>query len=152
MIRSELPSRAAVLAFVAAVSAPAAAHGQANRWERTVATQLQRAVTTLHPKGFERARLTRRGPLNAEESESFPVTLEAGRSYSVIGVCDDDCTGLGLVLSTPTGSELVADQTGDNVPGVEFTPREATSYRIRVIMVGCRLNPCWYGVAIVEKR
>jgi hypothetical protein len=152
MISSRLLYRAAVLALAAAVIVSAAAHGQTNRWERTVATQLQRAVTTLRPKGFERARLTRRGPLNVEESESFPVTLEAGRSYSVVGVCDDDCTGLGLVLSNAAGSELAADQTGANVPVMEFTAREATSYRIRVIMARCQMNPCWYGVALVEKR
>jgi len=147
-----LSTRAAAIILIAALTAPPPAAAQANRWERTVTTQLQRAVTTLRPKGFEWARLTRRGSLNIEESASFAVTLEAGRSYSVIGACDDDCGGLGLVLANAVGSELAASQTGDNVPVLEFTAPIAQAYRIRVIMTECRVNPCWYGVALVEKR
>ncbi len=144
--------RAGTLMVAVAVCTPGLAGAQTNHWERGVASQLQQAVTALRSRGFERARLTRRGSLNAEESESFAVTLETGRSYSVIGVCDVDCTGLGLVLSNAARSELAAAQTGDNVPVLEFTPRVGMAYRVRVVMAGCRLNPCWYGVAVVEKR
>jgi hypothetical protein len=148
----ELSTRAAAIILTAALAAPPPAAAQANRWERTVTTQLQRTVTTLRPKGFEWARLSRRGSLNSEESASFPVTLEAGRSYAVIGACDDDCNGIGLVLANAAGSELAASQTGDNVPVLEFTAPISQPYRVRVIMTTCRVNPCWYGVALVEKR
>jgi hypothetical protein len=152
MIHIAAQSRAAVTAFAVGVIAAPAAAAQTHRWERTVERQLERTMTALHSKGFARAPLTRKGSLNMEESESFAVPLEAGRSYSIVGVCDDDCAGLNLVLSNAAGNELVADQTGDNVPVLEFAPREAMAYRIRVVMVGCRMNPCWYGVAVVEKR
>jgi hypothetical protein len=133
-----------------AILAPAAA--QTNHWHRTVVTQLERAVTALRPEALSPTPVTHAGSLNGGESESFAVSLDAARSYVAVGACDEDCTGLRLVLSNAGGSDLVASQTNESVPVLTFSPRVETGYRIRVIMATCRLNPCWYGVALVEKR
>jgi hypothetical protein len=138
-----------VAVVVLAVRTPLSAQG--NRWERQVSDQLQRAVATLHGKGAGRPELTRVGPLNMEESESFPVTLQAGVAYFISGVCDNDCTSLHLVLANAAHNEVAVDRLSENYPVLRFTPPETMRYRVTVTMAACQMNPCWYGVAVYRK-
>ena len=126
-------------------------HAQGNRWERQVSDQLQRAVASLHGQGVGRPDLTRVAPLNGEESESFPVTLQAGVAYFISGVCDNDCTSLHLVLANAAHNEVAVDRGSENYPMLRFTPPVTMRYRVKVTMAGCQMNPCWYGVAVYRK-
>lgn len=123
---------------------PAIGTAQAKRWERQVQEQLARVSP--------HARTTRTGVLNVEESEWFAVTLTAGVSYSIMGVCDNDCSKLQLVLTTPERNELAIDRRGENFPVVRFTPSETRVFRVKVVMEACQVSPCWYGVAVVERN
>jgi hypothetical protein len=87
--------------------------------------------------------------LNAEESESFVLEMTAGNAYDVVGVCDEDCSGLQLLLSTATGNDLAVDRSSETFPVLRITPPTSGSYRIKVTMAACRLNPCWYGLAML---
>ena len=133
----------ALLAAVAVSLVPATVAAQANRWQRQVQEQLERVSP--------HARTTKTGVLNLEESEWFAVTLTAGVSYSIIGVCDNDCSSLQLVLATPDRNELGTDRRGENFPVVRFTPPETRVFRVKVVMDACLVSPCWYGVAVVER-
>jgi len=95
--------------------------------------------------------LTRIRPLNGEESETFPVTLQGGVAYAVMGVCDEDCTNLHLVLANAAGSDVVADRSSENFPVLQLTPQVTMQYRVKVVMAACQMNPCWYGVAVYRK-
>jgi hypothetical protein len=133
-----------------AIAAPAPAGAQGNRWERHVQDQLRRAAGALHVARAVPA-ASRVGPLNGEESEFFAVRLEAGVPYTVVGVCDDDCANLQLVLTTAAGNELAAERASESFPVLQFTPRDSGAFRVRVVMAKCQMNPCWYGVAVYRK-
>jgi len=133
-----------VFAAILLIFASRTAAAQTNRWERQVQEQLQRVSS--------RARTTKTGALNLEESEWFEVTLTAGVSYAIVGVCDNDCSSLQLVLATPDRNELVTDRRGENFPVVRFTPAETRAFRVKVVMEACLVSPCWYGVAVVERE
>lgn len=139
-----------VCAATLAGGAPGTVRAQANRWERQVGDQLRRTLATLNVKGSGQPDSSWTGTLNGEESEVFVVRLLGGVSYSIIGVCDNDCDRLQLVLSTPTRNELAADRGGETFPILRFTPPETMSYRVKVVMDSCRMNPCWFGVAVVK--
>lgn len=144
--------RGAAIAATFMVGASGVAVAQANRWERQVNEQLQRALATLGVKAPERPAATRTGVLNAEESEWFAVTLSGGVSYSIIGVCDNDCARLQLVLSTPERNELATDRSSENFPVLRFTPMETRRFHVKVVMEGCQVSPCWYGVAVARSN
>jgi hypothetical protein len=149
MIRS---AGSAVLALGTLLSGvPRPALSQSNRWERQVRDQLQRARAALGGRQATSPERIRIGPLNGEETERFAVTLEAGVAYTLIGVCDEDCASLQLVLSTSTSHEIAADRRSESFPVLRFTPPETASYRVKVTMAACRMNPCWYGVAVSRK-
>ena len=139
-----------LLAATGLVCASGTAVAQTNRWEQQVHDQLQRTLTTLGAKESERPAATKTGALNAEESEWFAVTLAGGVSYVIVGVCDNDCTKLQLLLTTPDRNELATDRRSENFPVIRFTPTETRLFRVRIIMEACRVSPCWYGVAVTK--
>jgi hypothetical protein len=122
------------------------------RWERQVEDRLQRAVSILRAASRGAAvPKTWRGPLNTDESVLVQATLFPGESYTIVAVCDDDCSRLQLALLTPGGSDVAKDRSG-TLPTIRVTVPAASApgaYAIRVGMEGCRWNPCWYGVAVV---
>ncbi len=141
-----------LVAAVVLVCAARTAVAQANRWEQQVQDQLRRTLTTLGVKESERPAATKTGILNAEESEWFAVTLSGGVSYSIVGVCDNDCSKLQLVLTTPDRNELATDRRSENFPVLRFTPRETRVFYVKIVMEACQVSPCWYGVAVTKGR
>jgi hypothetical protein len=136
-------------AFAAALLVAAPARAQGDRWERQVRTQLARAAASLGAKTRVTSLTERVGTLDTDESASFTVTLQAGVSYSVVGTCDEDCEQLGLVLSDLSSHDLAADRASENAPLVRLVPRQTASYRVKVVMERCRMNPCRFGVALI---
>ncbi len=141
--------RVTVALALASVFATPAALAQGDRWERQVRGQLERAMASLGARGAGKSVAARVGTLNTDESESFALTLQAGVSYIVMGTCDEDCERLGLVVSDLLSHDLAADRASENAPIVRLTPRQTASYRVKVVMESCRMNPCRYGVALI---
>jgi hypothetical protein len=141
--------RALILLIAIALLAPPAMAQQ--RWERQVDERVQRAivaVATPSPPGVVR----RSGMLNTDEAVSFRTTLIQGTSYAIVAVCDDDCSRLQLTLLSPSGSDLAKERNSESLPTLRFTAQATAVYGIRVVMEGCRWNPCWYAIAVVPLR
>jgi hypothetical protein len=137
--------RGVAVIMVLALVPPAAA-GQQSRWQRQVQAHLDRASATLTASGYAPAATRWTGALNNGETAFDTVTLRAGASYVLLGVCDDDCDALELGLFAANGYEVDAARRSGNAPIVRVTPRETMRYRITIRMTGCGMNPCWYGV------
>jgi len=137
----------AILALLAIVAMPSAMLGQ-QRWERQVQERVQRAITAVGTSSRP-AVVTRSGMLNTDEEASFRTTLVESVSYTIIAVCDDDCSRLQLTLLSASGSEIAKERNSESLPTIHFTPQTTQVYGLRVVMEGCRWNPCWYAVAVV---
>lgn len=136
---------------VAWLLAPVAAVGQ-GRWERQVRAHLAQASATLTISAYVVTPGGRTGMLNNSETAADTVTLAAGFTYVLVGVCDDDCRGLELGLFAANGYEVDAARRAGNAPIVRVTPRETQRFRFTIRMTGCGMNPCWYGVAVYRRR
>jgi len=134
--------------LLALFTLPATAWPQERRWERQVREQLDRTVNALQGTSRGQTRVLNVGPLNIDESDLIVVELNPGKAYDIVGVCDEDCTGLHILLSTATRNDVAVDRSSENLPVLHYAPTQAGSYRIKVTMAACRVNPCWYGVAI----
>lgn len=147
-----VPTRIAI-AFAPLILWPPLTHAQGPRWERQVRQQLEDAARTLRRDGYGRVADVQLGLMNAEESEAFTLTLPSDASYALIGACDNDCTSLHLLLYNDAGNYQVAAARPANEPAVvQLTPKEATRYRVKVVMAACSMNPCWYGIAVHRIR
>jgi hypothetical protein len=135
-----------VLLAIGVLTTPAL--GQ-QRWERQVQERVQRAIDAVGGASPRVPVVKQSGMLNTDEAASFQTTLDQGTSYTIVGVCDDDCSRLQLTLLTPSGSEIAKERNSESLPTLHFTPQTTMSYGIRVVMEGCRWNPCWYAIAVI---
>jgi len=142
---------AVAFAVALAVVARSAAAQSDNRWREQVQDQLNHASKTLSDKGYSQTHETQIGSLHDDENDSFTLTLHAGTAYALVGVCDNDCKDLDLVLYDADGDQVDSDIQNDDVPIVQVTPKETERYRVKVIMANCQTSPCWYGVGVYGK-
>ncbi len=140
----------AVTVALAFVARPASAQSE-NRWRTQVESQLKNAAKTLSDKGYEQTHETQIGSLHDNENDSFTLTLHSGTTYALVGVCDNDCKDLDLVLYDADGNQVDSDIGPDDVPIVQVTPSETQRYRVKVIMANCQTSPCWYGIGVYGK-
>ena len=118
---------------------------------QVVETQLDSAVTLMAREGFVPMGLPSTGSLEAGESASFEMHMDAG-TYMILGVCDRDCSDLDLVLRSRGGDEVDADREPDDVPMVRATITTAGTYVLAVEMHSCSVEPCGWGVRMFRRR
>jgi len=89
------------------------------------------------------------GSLHNDNNEWVTMDLDANAKYYILGVCDKDCSDLDLKLYS-SSTLLDEDIMSDNYPLVSVTPSADGRFRVNVIMVGCTVSPCRYGIAIYK--
>ena len=82
------------------------------------------------------------------QSDYITLNLRAGKSYGIVGVCDRDCSDIDLKLYDGSGNFIDSDIQSDDTPVVTVNPRWSGRYSIKVNMVSCNQNPCYYGVCV----
>jgi hypothetical protein len=75
------------------------------------------------------------------EYDTYTLNLQRGMTYKIIAVCDGDCRDLDAWLY---------DQNG-NMPILTCTPRWSGSFKLKVKMYDCRINPCVFGIVVFGK-
>jgi hypothetical protein len=120
-------------------------------WERQIERGLQRVTRALHEDGYRQAAERHGLVLNTGESASLTLTLQEGVASILVGVCDEDCTGLQLALFAENDYEVDGAHAPTAAPMLRLTPRQTGAYRVQVVMTTCRLNPCWAGIALYSR-
>jgi len=141
--------RTVATVLLAIVALPALLFGQ--RWEQQVQGRLARAIDVMQTSS-RLSVVKRSGMLNTDEGASLQTPLVEGESYAILAVCDDDCTRLQLTLLSSSGSDIAKERNSESFPTLRFTAARTAVYGIRVVMEGCRWNPCWYAIAVVPLR
>ncbi len=122
---------------------------QRDHWDRQVAKALDRTAVTLKDRGYRPVTPYHSGILLVEQSDQIEVPLAPKREYLMVGACDDDCTGLQLVIANGIGYQVDAARGPGNSPVVRVTtPAQSGTYRVTVTMAACRVSPCRYGFAV----
>ncbi len=101
--------------------------------------------------GFTEIGDERVGSLNTDQSFAVSINLQAGTEYRLVGVCDQDCFDLDLVLKDPDGEEVGSDILEDAIPLVAYVADTTGEYQVEVIMIACGLEPCSYRLAAFAK-
>ena len=69
----------------------------------------------------------------------------------LVGICDDDCEDLNLVLHDEKGNLISQDDSKDSTPVVEVTPKWTGKFKLAVRMASCKDAPCGYALTILSK-
>jgi hypothetical protein len=135
------------LAALALFAAPATASAQ-DEWTRQVQVQISAADQEFRSGGFRSTHEVVTGGLADGAAEDVEMTLDAGKEYVILGVCDVDCSDLDLILRDRSGAVVDSDFEVDDVPIVTVTPSRTGTYTVEVRMASCSAAPCRYGVAV----
>lgn len=90
--------------------------------------------------------------LPAEGFEAFPVEMRTGVPVFVIGLCDENCSDLDIVIVSPTSQAVAADEQRDAFPFVAMRPEEAGTYEIQVRMPACTAGACAFGLQVLSEQ
>lgn len=137
----------AALALSASVFAAAPAHAQ-DAWARQVSRLLGQVASVATDNGMSLTHEPYIGSLNDGTSERHTINLQAGTSYALVGVCDNDCTDLDFRLYDAAGNEISEDVATDDTPVINITPRRSGQYILQAVMADCRADPCRYGIGV----
>lgn len=135
----------------AALFTTAAAATAQDEWVRQVRRLLIAAGERLEAQGYELTHDIYTGSLNDDAQGMVSLNLSIGTQYEILGQCDEDCTDLDLVLFDPAGNQIDSDLLEDDYPVVSVTPRRTGTYRVRVMMATCSVEPCRYGIGVFGK-
>ena len=127
------------------LAAPGALHAQ---YQQQVQTQMTQYSQPFLNSGYSSVTTLVTGSLSASSNTSHAVSLNGGRRYAIVGVCDNDCHDVDLRLFAPDGNSVASDVALDDHPTLNFTAPVSGEYRLQVDMVTCSHNPCYYRVQV----
>lgn len=132
---------------VAVTSLPAVLSAQRqSSFDALARNQLDQAGTTWKATGFADRGEVRRAVLNAHEADTISVRLSVDSQYVLLGTCDRDCGDVDFIVHDSAGALVGTDGTSDNHPWLSLAPKTTGAYTLRVIMVSCSVEPCYYAL------
>ena len=99
-------------------------------------------------RGYASSQAFNGGSLEERETGTLRYALKAGERYIAIGLCDEPCKDIDLIVEDENGREIASDTREDAIPIVELAPKEDQMAVFRVKMIRCDLQPCRYGVGL----
>ncbi len=88
------------------------------------------------------------GKLKEKVEVPFTAKLSSDVSYTILGVCDDNCSDLNLTLKNKEGNKIANDEKQDGIPVISFTPTENSDYRITARPDKCTTEKCEFGMVL----
>jgi hypothetical protein len=138
----------ALVALVGTMNvAPTHVAAQSATYNRQLEVQLNEARRLYLPAGQSIVRGPLGGSLDQGGTINYSFQFVAGRSYTILGVCDNDCTDLDITLYDPNGNEVAEDVLTDDKPVASHTARRSGRYRATISMASCSTGSCFYAVA-----
>lgn len=101
--------------------------------------------------GFQPDGDARVAVLNAHEADTLSVSLSADSLYIILGQCDPDCGDIDLYVTDRSGHTTAQDITTSGHPALSVAPTMTGTYSIRVVMVSCSTEPCYYATQLLAK-
>ena len=135
------------VAAVAALVTTGAAVAQSAEYNRQLDVQLREARQLYLPAGQRLVRGPLGGSLEQGGSINYTFQFTRGVRYTVLGVCDNDCTDLDMVMTDPQGRQVAEDVLTDDKPVNSVTAAVSGRYRVRVSMASCSTEPCFFAIA-----
>jgi len=119
-----------------------------NAYEQQILQRLAQVEQAFAAQGFQRIAQPVTGQLPAGQYHSWPVTLNVGGDYRIIGVCDNDCGDLDLVLYDQNNVLISQDVLADATPIVSVAPSWTGPFTVQAVMQNCTVQPCYYALVL----
>lgn len=87
--------------------------------------------------------------LKAGETGRTTLNLQAGKTYTVFGDCDTDCSNIDMSVSL-NGTEVKSERGGSDAPVFSWVADKSGSYQVEVLMKDCSDSRCRAQVQAFE--
>ena len=121
---------------------------QADRATNQVYAQLRAIRDRIVPQGFRTTHDLFLGNLGRGGDENIMFNFRKGTTYTIVGVCDNDCRDLDLELYDGNGNRLASDLKANSVPFISVSPSWNARFTVKAIMPSCNNEPCRYGIEV----
>lgn len=144
-------------ALVAGAIASGAAQAQleARTYEQQFVEFVQSALfkeaEALTRQGFEPANRALIEMNKRADVRRFILRLEAGTTYALIGVCDQDCSHVTLTIFDDTREPMTASRERSGVVVLSGTPERSGNYVVELALPGCRERSCHTGFVVMHQ-
>ncbi|MCC7185884.1 MAG: hypothetical protein IT185_06570 [Acidobacteria bacterium] len=139
---------ARILLVTVLLSVSTSLHAQS--YATQVWNQLQKAYTDISDSSSFGLNNYIIGKLADGATDTWTFPLERGKEYLIIGVCDNDCTDVDLVVKGGNGV-IVKDEEVDDTPVTRFRVTSSGRFTVEVTMADCKDEPCFFGFGLFEK-
>lgn len=102
-----------------------------------------KAAEIYKDKGYSETGWQQRGEMKQGAETSYKITLKGGTQYSIVGMCDTDCSNLDAYLTDSSGKLVDSDVEDDDFPIVAASA--SGTYTLRLVMKACSSAPCAFG-------
>lgn len=128
-----------------------AAPAGAQQGQALVRVLLDSATTLVESEDFQAVQNPVYGSLEEGEDEEFEMRVRAGQTYIFLGVCDENCSDLDIIVTDEDGDELESDVELDDTPMVMLQATQTMKIAVKVSMPTCR-NDCHYGLGVYTRN
>ena len=104
------------------------------------------ADDSFDDQGFRPSGFVHEGSLEDGDGERVTVRIGSGANLILVGICDADCSDLGLTLYDPDGDLVDSDVLTDDIPMITIEGGRSGSYTVAVQMAECTIDPCRYAI------
>lgn len=125
-----------------------AAPAAAPNYQQQILERLGQVEQAFAAQGFQQISDPVTGQMPQGQTMAHPLTLEQGGEYRIIGVCDNDCGDLDLILYDENNVLISQDQLTDATPVVSVTPAWSGAFAVHAVMHNCTVNPCYYALVL----
>lgn len=150
-----MTARLVVLVAALTLIAPSAAppvQQNMSQWRGMAQSQIQGIWQQLkQEQGFGYAGDAVYGALEEEDDEYFEFEFVGHRDYVIVGICDNDCDDLDLLLYDRNDNVVASDMEIDDYPTLALPAGRSGVHYVEAAMAGCSVEPCFYAVQIFHR-
>jgi hypothetical protein len=117
--------------------------------QKTVICNLKTQVEQQKAKGNKLVFIPLLGKVRNQVETPFRAILHPNVDYIFIGVCDENCQDLNLVLKDLNGQVMTFSKNPEGLPIIAFTPTSEGEYQIIASPGNCSITEgCNFGMGI----
>lgn len=132
---------------MAAAQTPQGQAGQ-NVYQQQILQQLAQVEQAFVAQGFQQVSQPVTGQLGAGQYQNWPVSMSVGYDYRIIGVCDNDCGNIDLIIYDENNVQVAQDVLADATPIAAVAPAWTGAFTAQAVMQHCNVQPCYYALVL----
>lgn len=121
-------------------------------YQQQILNRLAQVEQAFVAQGFQQLAQPVSGQLPQGQYANVPVTLEVGGDYRIIGVCDQDCADMDLILYDENNNVVSQDNLQDATPIVSVAPNWTGPFTVQAVMHNCTVQPCYYALVLYGRQ